>query len=66
MKNLIVIHHQLFCFIEKIEDNIEEILERCYFGDHFSFPHNIDITRIDLSLYCLGEDESNESTVGYT
>ena len=46
------------------EDIVEEILEICHFDNQFSFPHNIDTTRIDLSLYCIGEDESIESTFG--
>ena len=49
----------------KNEDNVEEILETCHFGNQYSFPHDNDITRIDLSLYCNGDDESNESTFAY-
>ena len=49
----------------KNEDNVEEILETCRFGNQFSFRHNIDTIRIDQSLYCIGEDELNESKFGY-
>ena len=40
----------VLCYNNKIEDNVEEILETCHFGNQFSFPHNDDITRIDLSF----------------
>ena len=41
----------------KNDDNIEERLETCHFVNQISFPHNDNITRIDFSLYCIGEDE---------
>ena len=37
----------------KNEDNVEELLETCHFGNQFSFPHNNDITRIDLTSFLL-------------
>ena len=40
----------------KNEDIVREILETCHFGNQFSFPHNNDITPIDFSLSCIGED----------
>ena len=47
---------------KKNDDNIEEKSEICHFGNQNSFPYNDDLTHIDLSLNCIGEDESNEST----
>ena len=44
------------------DDIVRDILETCHFGFQFIFPYNDDNTRIDLSLYCIGEDESHEST----
>ena len=43
---------------DKNEDNVEET---CHFGNLLSFSLNNDITRIDLSLYCIGEDELKDS-----
>ena len=48
----------------KNEHNVTENLATCHFVYQFSFPHNIDITCIDFSLYCIGEDELNESMFG--
>ena len=47
----------------KNEDNVEEILKTCQFGNALCFPHNDDITRINLSLYWIGGDEPNKSTI---
>ena len=46
----------VFYYNNKKDDNVEEILEKCHFGTQFSFPHNIDITCIDLSFYWIAED----------
>ena len=42
---------------------IVEIIGTYHFGNQTSFPVNIDITRINLFLYWIGEDESNEFTI---
>ena len=52
-------------YIDKNDDNVEEILGTCHFRNQFSVSLDNNITRIDLSLYCIVEDESNSSTFGY-
>ena len=49
-------------FNNKNEDNPEEIIEAFHFRNQFNFPQNDDITKIDLPLYCIDEDELIEST----
>ena len=44
------------------EDNVGEIKETCHFGNQNSVPHNDTITSNTLSLYWIGQDESNQST----
>ena len=38
------------------------MIRKMSFGNQFSFPDKIDITRIDLSSYCIGDDELSELT----
>ena len=33
---------------DKNEGDVEKLLQTCHFGNQISFPHNNDITRIDL------------------
>ena len=47
---------------DKNDDNVEEILETFLFGNQLSFPHNDNITRIELSLHWMVEDELDELT----
>ena len=44
----------------KNDDNVDDILETCHFGNQFSFPYNDDVTCNDLSLYWISEDGSKE------
>ena len=45
---------------KKNDDNVNEILETCHFDIQFSSPYNDDFSRIDLSLYWIGEDGSED------
>ena len=49
----------VFYYNKKNDDNVEEILEKCHFGNQLSSPYINDVTSIDLSLYMSGEGDSS-------